>query len=176
MVGFCQKALLNVCPIIFSATGVICVCHGLCSSSLVCSEFSHACPRAIMHCLCIYMMLRRWLCAVSAISCPTCDDSSFGEILLYCSPPLRVLVMITVIFGLLSVCPSPFAFMLQCRGQFIRIPNEVTVPALFCWGVIPAAFFLLYGCTYISDVRMRHPPLITKGMSPSRYVLHHCCL
>lgn len=90
--------------------------------------------------------------------------------------PLRVLVMITVIFGLLSVCPSPFAFMLQCRGQFIRIPNEVTVPALFCWGVIPATFFLLYGCAYISDVRMRHPPLITKGMSPSRYVLHHCCL
>lgn len=90
--------------------------------------------------------------------------------------PLRVLVMITVIFGLLSVCPSPFAFMLQCRGQFIRIPNEVTVPALFCWRVIPATFFLLYGCAYISDVRMRHPPLITKGMSPSRYVLHHCCL
>ena len=91
-------------------------------------------------------------------------------------PPLRVLVMITVIFGLLSVCPSPFAFMLQCRGQFIRIPNEVTVPALFLLGVIPATFFLLYGCAYISDVRMRHPPLITKGMSPSRYVLHHCCL
>ena len=124
----------------------------------------------------IYMMLRRWLCAVSAISCPTCDDSSLGEIHLCCSPPLRVLVMITVIFGLLSVCPSPFAFMLQCRGQFIRIPNEVTVPALFCWGGIPATFFLLYGCAYISDVRMRHPPLITKGMSPSRYVLHHCCL
>ena len=59
-------------------------------------------------------------------------------------PPLRVLFMITVIFGLLSVCPSPFAFMLQCRCQFIRIPNEVTVPALFCWG-----WFLQHSSCYM---------------------------
>ena len=156
--------------------GVICVCHGLCSSSLVCSEFSHVCPCAIMHCLCIYMMLRRWLCAVSAISCPTCDDSSLGEILLCCFPPSQSARYDNSHLWSVIRMSFPFRLYAAVSGQFIRIPNEVTVPALFLLGVIPATFFLLYGCAYISDVRMRHPPLITKGMSPSRYVLHHCCL
>ena len=79
----------------------------------------------------IYMMLRRWLCEVSAISCPTCDDSSLGEILLCCFPPSQSARYDNSHLWSVIRMSFPFRLYAAVSGQFIRIPNEVTVPALF---------------------------------------------